>query len=121
MATPTTVEDYLAALPDDRRAAVQLLRETIRAAAPDATELISYQMPAFKVQGRFLVSYAAFRQHYSLFPASDAVVSALGDALTPYLAAKATIRFPAGAPIPTSVVTRVVSARLAELAGGERR
>jgi uncharacterized protein YdhG (YjbR/CyaY superfamily) len=113
MTTPT-VDEYLAALPEDRRAVVQALRETIRAAAPDAVELISYQMPAFKTHGQFLVSYAAFKKHYSLFPASEAVVDALGDELTPYLAGKGTIRFPANAPIPLATVTRIVKVRLAE-------
>jgi uncharacterized protein YdhG (YjbR/CyaY superfamily) len=113
MTTPT-VDEYLAALPEDRRAVVQALRETIRAAAPEAIELISYQMPAFKTHGQFLVSYAAFKHHYSLFPASEAVVDALGDELTPYLAGKGTIRFPANAPIPLATVTRIVKVRLAE-------
>jgi uncharacterized protein YdhG (YjbR/CyaY superfamily) len=113
MTTPT-VDEYLAALPENRRAVVQALRETIRAAAPDAIELISYQMPAFKTHGQFLVSYAAFKHHYSLFPASEAVVDALGDELTPYLAGKGTIRFPANAPIPLATVTRIVKVRLAE-------
>ena len=111
--TPT-VDEYLAVLPEDRRAAMQALRETIRAAAPDAVELISYQMPAFKTHGQFLVSYAAFKKHYSLFPASEAVVEALGDELTPYLAGKGTIRFPANEPIPLATVTRIVKVRLAE-------
>jgi len=65
------------------------LRKTIRAAAPDALELISYQMPAFKTHGQFLVSYAAFKKHFSLLPASEAVITELGDDLAPYLAGKA--------------------------------
>ena len=85
MAAPTTVDEYIAALPDDRRAAMEELRRTIRAAAPDATESIAYQMPALRSHGgQFLVSYSAFKNHYSLFPASDAVVGTLGDELTPY-------------------------------------
>jgi uncharacterized protein YdhG (YjbR/CyaY superfamily) len=114
MAAPTTVDDYLAALPDDRRAAMETLRRTIRAAAPDAVELISYLMPAFKSHGTFLVSYAAFKKHYSLFPASGAVVEALGDELTPYLAGKGTIQFPANQPIPVDLVTRILKIRVAE-------
>jgi len=90
MAAPTSVDDYLATLPEDRRAAVQELRETIKAAAPEATETIAYLMPAFQTHGQFLVSYAAFKRHYSLFPASEAVVEALGHELTPYLAGKGT-------------------------------
>ncbi len=114
MAAPTSVDDYLAALPDDRRAAVEELRRTIRAAAPEATELISYLMPAFKSHGQFLVSYAAFKQHYSLFPASEAVIEACGDELTPYLSGRGTIRFPASQPIPAALVTKIVKVRFAE-------
>jgi uncharacterized protein YdhG (YjbR/CyaY superfamily) len=119
VAGPATVEDYLADLPSDRRAGVETLRRTVNAAAPDATETIAYQMPALRSHGgQFLVSYAAFKQHYSLFPASGAVIEALGDELTPYLAGKGTIRFPASRPIPTELVTRIVKVRLAENEGG---
>ena len=115
MAPPTTVEEYLATLPEDRRSAVRQLRDTIRAAAPDATETIAYSMPAFRSHGgQFLVSFAAFKSHYSLFPASGAVVEALGDELAPYLAGKGTIRFPASEPLPLSTVAKVVKIRLAE-------
>ncbi len=120
MATPTSVDAYLAALPDDRRAALEELRETISAAAPEATQTISYQMPTFKSHGQFLVSYAAFKKHYSLFPASEAVVDALGDDLKPYLAGKGTIRFSGDAPMPLALVTRIVQVRLAENAARER-
>jgi uncharacterized protein YdhG (YjbR/CyaY superfamily) len=114
MATPATVDEYIAALPEDRRLALQALRETIGAAAPVATESIAYQMPAFRMGKRLLVSYAAFKAHTSLFPASDAVVQALGDELAPYLHGKGTIRFPVSEPIPLSMVTRIVEVRLAE-------
>jgi uncharacterized protein YdhG (YjbR/CyaY superfamily) len=119
--TPSSVDEYLATLPDDRRAALEELRRTIRAAAPEATETIAYQMPAFRAHGQFLVSYAAFKAHDSLFPASDAVVTALGEELAPYLAGKGTIRFPAGTPIPTDLVTRIVTVRLQETAASSRR
>ncbi|MEJ7748809.1 MAG: DUF1801 domain-containing protein [Candidatus Limnocylindrales bacterium] len=121
MAAPSSVEDYLAALPEDRRATLETLRQTIRAAAPEATERISYQMPAFRSHDQFLVSYAAFKHHFSLFPSSDAVLEALGAELTPYLSGKGTIRFPADRPIPADLVTRIVKVRVAENAArGER-
>jgi uncharacterized protein YdhG (YjbR/CyaY superfamily) len=117
MIAPATVDEYLAALTDERRAVMEELRVTIAAAAPDAIESIAYQMPALRDQdGRFVVSYAAFRNHYSIFPASDGVVEALGDEIRPYLAGKGTIRFAANAPIPLSLVTRIVTVRLAETA-----
>jgi uncharacterized protein YdhG (YjbR/CyaY superfamily) len=115
MAGPTSVEEYLAALSDERRAGVERLRQTINAAAPEATETIAYGMPALRSHGgQFLVSYAAYKKHYSLFPASEAVVEALGSELTPYLAGKGTIQFPADRPIPAAVVTKIVKVRFAE-------
>ncbi len=114
MPGPASVEEYLAALPAERRAALEELRQAVRDAAPDATETIAYQMPAYRMHGRFLVSFAAFKNHYSLFPASDAVVEALGAELEPYLHGKGTIRFPADAPLPTAMVTRIVEVRVAE-------
>ena len=117
MAGPTTVDEYLAELPVDRRVVVEELRETVNAAAPDATEVIAYDMPALRSHGdQFLVSYAAYKAHYSLFPASDVVVRALGGEIEPYLAGKGTIRFPASRPIPLGLVTKVVEIRLAEVA-----
>ncbi len=121
MAEPTTVDEYMAALPDDRRGPMNELREAIRAGAPEATEVISYKMPAFRSHGQFLVSYDAFKQHYSLFPASDGVVKGLGDEITPYLAGKGTIRFPASRPIPTALVTRVAAIRFAENEAHDKR
>src|SRR5436190_16089629 len=114
MATPTSVDDYLSALPEDQRVALERLRKTIRVAAPQATEKISYAMPAFEEEGRFLVSYAAFKDHCSLYPASTAVMEALGDVLKPYFSGKGTLRFRVDDPIPTALVTKIVRVRLQE-------
>ena len=115
MGTPSTVDEYLAGLPDDRRAVMEALRRTVKAAAPGASETIAYQMPALRSHGgQFLVSYAAYKRHYSLFPASGAVVEALGEELEPYLAGKGTLRFPANEPLPLGLVTRIVAVRVAE-------
>src|SRR5204862_2572004 len=103
------------------RAALEKLRKTIKAAALQATETISYQMPAFKKQGRFLVSYAAFKDHCSFFPASLAVMEALGDELQPFRAGKGTLRFTPDNPIPTALVRKIVKARIAEHAAARRR
>ena len=118
MATPTSVDAYIAALSPKRRAAMEEMRRTVNAAALGATETIAYQMPTLRSGDRSLVSYAAFKAHYSLFPASGAVVEALGEELAPYLAGKGTIRFPADEPLPLALVTRIVEARVAE--HGER-
>jgi uncharacterized protein YdhG (YjbR/CyaY superfamily) len=122
MAAPASVDEYMDTLPDDRRAALEELRQTVKAAAPDATETIAYQMPALRSHGgQFLVSYAAYKHHYSLFPASEAVVEAIGEELRPFLAGQGTIRFPAGKPIPAALVTRIVRIRLEENATHARR
>ena len=111
-------EAYVASLPDDRRLGVERLRASAVAAAPDAVETISYDMPALRLDGHFLVSWAAYKSHYSLFPASAAVVQELGDDIRPFLAGRGTIRFPADQPIPEDVVTRVVRTRVTELRSG---
>jgi uncharacterized protein YdhG (YjbR/CyaY superfamily) len=111
-----SVEAYLGSLPADQRTVLEALRATIRAAAPEATELIAYDMPAFKANGRFLVSFAAFKRHFSLFPASQAVLDALGDEIAPYHTGKGTIRFTAERPLSADLVRRVVEVRLEETA-----
>jgi uncharacterized protein YdhG (YjbR/CyaY superfamily) len=121
MAEPTGVEDYLAALPEDQRAALEMLRKTIRDAAPEATETISYQMPTFKDRGRVLVYYAAFKDHCSLFPASEAVMEALGEELKPYFSGKGTLRFTPDKPIPVALVKKIVKARIEKNAARGRR
>ena len=122
MAGPTTVDEYLADLSADRRAGVEQLRTLITTAVPEAIESIAYQMPAMRSHGgQFLVSYAAFKAHYSLFPASEAVIDGLGEEIAPYLVGKGTIRFPAARPIPADLVTRIVKIRLEENAAHERR
>lgn len=116
MAKYASVDDYMAALPNDRRPVMEQLRATIRAAAPDATEAISYNMPAARLGGRFLVSYEAYQRHYSLFPWTERMLAELGDDLKRYAVGKGTIRFPADQPIPLDLVTRIVEIRNHEVA-----
>ena len=115
MAKYESVDEYMDGLPDDRRAVMEELRATIRAAAPTATEAISYNMPAFRLAGRFFVSYDAFKRHYSLFPWTDAMLAELGDEVRPYAVGKGTLRFPADEPIPFDLVTRIIEMRTREL------
>jgi uncharacterized protein YdhG (YjbR/CyaY superfamily) len=110
-----SVDEYMAQLPHDRRAVMEQIRSVIRTAAPDAIEAIAYNMPAFRFNGRFLVSYEAYKRHYSLFAWSDEMLAELGDDLRPYAVGKGTIRFPADEPVPLGLVTRVVQIRLREV------
>lgn len=114
MPRPASVDAYLASLPPDRAAAMEQLRRAIRAAAPGGDEVISYNMPAVKTHGRFLVSYDAFKAHYSLFPASQGVIDGLGADIAPYLFGSGTIRFPADQPLPLDLVRRIVEIRCGE-------
>jgi uncharacterized protein YdhG (YjbR/CyaY superfamily) len=112
------VEAFLAALPEDARAALEQLRRTIRAAVPNATEAISYGVPSFKHQGRPLVSYGATKNHCALYVMSPEVMQAHAAELANYDTSKGTIRFPAGKPLPAALVRRLVKARIAEIDTG---
>jgi uncharacterized protein YdhG (YjbR/CyaY superfamily) len=101
MDEPNSVEDYLAALPDDAHAKREKLRKTIRVAAPMATEGISYGIPAFKHRGA-LVWFAAFKDHFSFFPMSPKVIEEHEEELKSYDLSKGTIRFPTDEPLPAA-------------------
>lgn len=106
----------MAGLPESPRAVLEEMRRTIRAAAPEAAETISYGIPTLKDRGRMLVSYAAFKNHCSIFPATDPMREAIGAEIEPYLSGRGTIRFPLDEPVPHPLVARIVQMRLAELA-----
>ncbi len=110
---PKTVDEYLAGVPPRYRAALQRLRRTIAAAAPEAEETISYQMPAFR-QGGMLVYFAAFSDHLSLFIGSATSRSRFAAELEPFLAGKGTVHFTPERPLPDELVARIVRARVAE-------
>jgi uncharacterized protein YdhG (YjbR/CyaY superfamily) len=122
-AATARIDAYLAALPEEKRAALQALRTTIAAAAPDAVEAISYGMPAFRYRGRPLVSYHAAKGHCSFFPMGSALIDAHRTELAGFDLAKGTIRFTPERPIPTDLLTTLVRARLAQIdpARGRRR
>src|SRR5262245_37266140 len=108
MAKPASVDAYVAELAPPARETIEAMRATARAAAPTAVEVIAYDMPALRLDGKFLVSYAAYRRHFSLFPWNPFVIAAVGAAaLQPYMAGKGTIQFPARAPVPLDLVRRV--------------
>ena len=108
----TSVAAYMKAVPPAPRAALQKLRKTIKAAAPKATELISYGIPAFKHHG-ILVYYAAFRDHCSLFM-STYFTKAFKKDLASYEVSKGTIRFTPDKPLPATLVRKLVKARVAQ-------
>jgi uncharacterized protein YdhG (YjbR/CyaY superfamily) len=118
MARYASVDDYLETLPEDRRAVMQHLRQAISDAAPLATETIAYDMPAFRLGGKFLVSFGAFKSHYSLFPCTQLMAHVIGDPLKPYMRGKGTLQFPVKDPIPLDLVRRIVEIRREEVSPG---
>ncbi len=108
------VEAILAGLPDDQRAALQHLRRTIAAAAPDATDGISYGAAAFRYRGRPLVSYGAAKRHCALYVMAPDVIDAHRDRLAGFDVAKGTIRFEPDRPLPDELVESIVRARIAQ-------
>lgn len=112
-----TFDTYLAALDPDKRSALEKLRKAIRAAAPKAEECISYGVPAFRLNGKFLVALAAATNHCSFYPGS--ALQAFGADLKGYETSKGTIRFQPTKPLPSSLVRKLVKARMAK--GGFQR
>jgi uncharacterized protein YdhG (YjbR/CyaY superfamily) len=109
------IDARLAALPADQRAAIQDLRATIAAAAPDATETKSYSMPAFRYHGRDLVSYDAFKTHCSLFPMGSEVIERHAPKFAAFSTSKGTLRFTPAQPIPKELVELLVRERMAAI------
>ena len=118
-ATPQTIDEYLAPLSNDKRAALEKLRKAIKSAAPKAEECISYQIPGFRLSGRLLVSFGAAAKHCAFYPGAHPV-KAHQDELKAYDTSKGTIRFPADRPLPAALVRKLVKTRIAEH-GGEQR
>ena len=109
----TTINEYLAPLSADKRAALQKLRKAIRAAVPKAEECISYDIPAFRLNGKFLVAFGAAVNHCSFYPGAYPIETCKAE-LKNYGLSKGTIRFPADKPLPAGLVRRLVKARIAQ-------
>src|SRR5205807_748963 len=118
-AKPRTIDEYLAALSADKRAALAKLRKIIRALAPEAQECISYQLAAFRQDG-MLVAFGATANHCAFYLMSSSTVEAHKDDLKDYDTSKGTIRFQADKPLPAPLVRKLVKARIAENVGRRR-
>jgi uncharacterized protein YdhG (YjbR/CyaY superfamily) len=111
------VDEYLATVPEKERAVLSDLRRTIRAAAPMAKESISYRVPAFTCHGP-LVFFAAFKNHLSFYGVSKKILDAFSSELGPYRSSTTTLHFSADNPLPASLVTKIVRARVEENEAG---
>lgn len=110
------VDAYIAKHPPDVQAVLRRVRSIIRKTLPAAEETISYQIPTYKLGGNYVVYFAGWKRHWSLYPVTDQVRAALGPALDAYEISKGTVRFPLDRPVPASLVARIVR----ELARGAR-
>lgn len=107
-----SIDEYIASFPDDVQIKLREMRALIRAAAPEATEKISYQMPTFDLHGN-LVHFAAHRSHIGLYPAPTGI-EAFKEAFAPYKTSKGAVQFPLDQPLPVDLITRVVQFRVGE-------
>lgn len=109
-----SVEEYISIFGKEEQAALAKIRQTIRKAAPEAEEVISYQIPAYK-QGGYLIYFSAFTEHYSLaFPPPFTVFTTFAKELAPYKQSKSVVQLPKSAPLPLDLITRMVKFRLEE-------
>jgi uncharacterized protein YdhG (YjbR/CyaY superfamily) len=116
MANFESVSDYIAAQPAAARGLLRKVRSTIRKALPGAVEGISYQIPVYKLRGRYVLHFAGWKEHYSLYPSTARLVAAFKDELAPYeVNNKGTIRFPLREPIPVKLIARLAKFRANEV------
>lgn len=117
MATFDSVDAYMASLSPDAREKLEAVRDAVRRVAPDATDRISYDIPAASVAGKDVIGYAAWRRHISIYPIPRGDAALQAD-MQPYIAGRGTLRFPLGEPLPGELIERVVSALVAERTAG---
>jgi uncharacterized protein YdhG (YjbR/CyaY superfamily) len=117
--TADSIDEYLAGFPPATRVVLEELRGIIRAAAPDATETISYAIPTFDLNGRHLVHFAGYPGHVGFYPTGKGV-EAFKDELTAYKGGKGSVQFPLSVPLPVDLIRRIVRHRVEEESGGSK-
>src|SRR5258705_3797548 len=115
-----SVDKYIASQPEAGQVALKRVRSTIRKALPGAEEVISYQIPTYKLNGRPVLYFAAWKEHYSLYPSTAQVVATFKDDLAPYEVSKGTIRFPLSRPVPAKSIEGIAKVRANEVAAREK-
>ena len=109
------IDEYIAALDEPKRTTLKELRQTIRGIVPDAQECISYGMPAFRLEGKVIAGFAAFKNHLSYLPHSGSVLGELADHLAGYRSTAGSLHFPIDRPLPKALVKRLIALRLKEV------
>jgi len=111
---PTTIDEYLAAVKGEKRAALDKLRKTIRGIVPKAEECISYGIPAFSLDGNIVAGFAATKKGCSYFPFSGSTLGSLAEEVEDYEQTKSSLHFDPAAPLPATLVRKLIKARIAE-------
>ena len=109
------IDDYLAALDEPKRRTLDELRKTILAVIPEAEQCIAYGLPAFKLNGKAIAGFGAFKNHLSYFPHSGSVIEELTEDTSPYVASKGTLQFPVDTPLPGKLVEELITVRLRQI------
>jgi uncharacterized protein YdhG (YjbR/CyaY superfamily) len=109
------VDEYLAKLEEPKRSTLQDLRRTIQDIVPDAEQVISYGVPAFRLQGKVIAGFAAFKNHLSYLPHSGSVLAEISEDLTEYVTTKGSLHFPIDKPLPRELVENLIDVRLRQL------
>jgi uncharacterized protein YdhG (YjbR/CyaY superfamily) len=109
------VDEYLRAVEEPKRRTLETLRRTILEIVPEAEQVISYRLPAFRVRGETFAGFAAFKNHLSYLPFSGSVLPRLADQLAGYAMTKSSLHFPIDRPLPKALVRKLIAARLAEI------
>jgi uncharacterized protein YdhG (YjbR/CyaY superfamily) len=112
---PTSIDAYIAALPDGAKPVATELRALIHATARGATERISYDMPTFDLKGQPLIYFGVWKKHIGIYPATGRMVARFGDSFAPYTLGKGTIQFPLNAPMPLDLIRQIVAFRVSEV------
>jgi uncharacterized protein YdhG (YjbR/CyaY superfamily) len=110
-----SVEDYLAAQPDDVARVLKIVRSTIRKAIPKAEESVTYKIPTYKLDGVAVIFFAAWKKHWSLYPATTLVTTTCKRGLAPYEVQKGTIKFPYDAKPPATLIAKIAKLRASEV------
>jgi uncharacterized protein YdhG (YjbR/CyaY superfamily) len=114
------VDEYLRSIEEPKRTTLQALRRTILEVVPEAEQVISYRVPAFRIRGKEIAGFAAFKDHLSYLPFSGSVLGQLADELDDYTMTKSSLHFPVDRPLPKALVKKLIAARLAEVSQRSR-
>jgi uncharacterized protein YdhG (YjbR/CyaY superfamily) len=115
-----TIDEYIGTFPSEVQDTLNRIRQLIKQAAPEADEAISYQIPTLKLKGKYVVYFAGYKKHVSMYPVTAAMVEAYDADLSPYRSGKGTLQFPLAKPLPLELISKLVKCRVEEMSGSQR-